>query len=65
MCVYKFGFFIIKMKFLFKAKRRIAEEEKKKQEQEDAKLAERLQADENKRDTHTTTPHLLNTVYLL
>lgn len=42
------------------AKRRLAEEEKRKQEQEDAKLAERLQADENKRDAHTTTPKLLN-----
>ncbi|XP_026737410.1 STAM-binding protein-like A [Trichoplusia ni] len=42
------------------AKRRKAEEERKKQEREDAKLAERLQADENKRDTNPTTPHLLH-----
>ncbi|XP_050669951.1 STAM-binding protein-like A [Leptidea sinapis] len=40
-------------------KRRKAEEAKKKQEQEDAKLAQILQADENKKDGHTT-PHLLH-----
>ncbi|KAJ2951891.1 hypothetical protein O0L34_g4141 [Tuta absoluta] len=40
------------------AKRRQAEEEKRKQEREDAKLAERLQADENK---SATKPHLLHT----
>lgn len=41
-------------------KRQIAEAQKKKQEQADAKLAERLQADENKRDGNSTIPHLLN-----
>ncbi|XP_013200282.2 STAM-binding protein-like A [Amyelois transitella] len=42
-------------------KRRKAEEERKKQERDDAKLAERLQADENRRDGHSTTPHLMHT----
>ncbi|XP_075971464.1 STAM-binding protein-like A [Anticarsia gemmatalis] len=38
-----------------------AEEERKKQEREDAKLAERLQADENKgHDGNTAGPHLLH-----
>lgn len=37
-----------------------AEDERRKQEHDDAKLAERLQADENRRDGHSTTPHLLN-----
>lgn len=46
----------------FKEKRQIAEAQKKKQEQADAKLAERLQADENKRDGNSTIPHLLNNV---
>ncbi|CAH2105418.1 unnamed protein product [Euphydryas editha] len=41
-------------------KRRIAEEARRKQEQDDAKLAQRLQADENRQDGHNTTPHLLN-----
>ncbi|KAM3961012.1 STAM-binding protein-like A [Aphomia sociella] len=41
-------------------KRRKAEEERRKQEHDDAKLAERLQADENRRDGHSTTPHLLH-----
>ncbi|KAJ8733455.1 hypothetical protein PYW08_001753 [Mythimna loreyi] len=41
-------------------KRRAAEEEKRKQERDDAKLAERLQADENKKDANTPTPHLLH-----
>ncbi|XP_047528666.1 STAM-binding protein-like A [Vanessa atalanta] len=41
-------------------KRRIAEEARKKQEQDDAKLAQRLQADENRQDGHPTSPHLLN-----
>lgn len=41
-------------------KRRAAEEERRKQEREDAKLAERLQADENKKDGNATTPHLLH-----
>ncbi|XP_026755509.1 STAM-binding protein-like A [Galleria mellonella] len=41
-------------------KRLKAEEERRKQEHDDAKLAERLQADENRRDGHSTTPHLLN-----
>ncbi|XP_049869647.1 STAM-binding protein-like A [Pectinophora gossypiella] len=40
-------------------KRHLEEEERRKQEREDAKLAQRLQADENKRDG--TTPHLLRT----
>ncbi|XP_045494157.1 STAM-binding protein-like A [Colias croceus] len=43
------------------AKRKIAEEARKKQEQEDAKLAQRLQADENKQDGNATGPHLMNT----
>lgn len=38
------------------------EEARKKQELEDAKLAERLQADENSQDGSTTTPHLLHAV---
>ncbi|XP_050343922.1 STAM-binding protein-like A [Nymphalis io] len=42
------------------AKRRIAEEARRKQEQDDAKLAQRLQADENRQDGHPTSPHLLN-----
>ncbi|KAI8424118.1 hypothetical protein MSG28_002719 [Choristoneura fumiferana] len=42
-------------------KRRIAAEQRRKQEQEDAKLAERLQADEDKQDHHPTTPHLRDT----
>ncbi|KAJ8727420.1 hypothetical protein PYW07_001539 [Mythimna separata] len=41
-------------------KRRAAEEEKRKQERDDAKLAERLQADENKKDGNTPAPHLLH-----
>ncbi|XP_045534941.1 STAM-binding protein-like A [Papilio machaon] len=41
-------------------KRLIMEEARKKQELEDAKLAERLQADENSQDGSTTTPHLLH-----
>ncbi|KAH9634525.1 hypothetical protein HF086_016613 [Spodoptera exigua] len=41
-------------------KRAAAEEERRKQEREDAKLAERLQADENKKDAHTATPHLMH-----
>ncbi|CAH2071649.1 unnamed protein product, partial [Iphiclides podalirius] len=41
-------------------KRLIAEEARKRQEQEDAKLAKRLQADENKQDTNVKTPHLLH-----
>ncbi|KAL4708292.1 hypothetical protein ACJJTC_007698 [Scirpophaga incertulas] len=41
-------------------KKRIAEEARKKQVQEDAKLAERMQADEDRQDQHHTTPHLLN-----
>ncbi|XP_026321988.1 STAM-binding protein-like A [Hyposmocoma kahamanoa] len=43
------------------SKRRAAEEERRKQEQEDAKLAQRLQADENRRDNVTSTPHLKHT----
>ncbi|KAL0832607.1 hypothetical protein ABMA28_000804 [Loxostege sticticalis] len=39
-------------------KRRKMEEERKKQEREDAKLAERLQADEDRRDPHHPRPHL-------
>ncbi|CAH0729293.1 unnamed protein product, partial [Brenthis ino] len=41
-------------------KKRIAEEARRKQEQEDEKLAQRLQADENRQDGHKSTPHLLN-----
>uniref|UniRef100_A0A2A4JEZ5 MPN domain-containing protein n=1 Tax=Heliothis virescens TaxID=7102 RepID=A0A2A4JEZ5_HELVI len=41
-------------------KRAAVEEERKKQEREDAKLAERLQADENKKDAHPGKPHLLH-----
>ncbi|XP_028172849.1 STAM-binding protein-like A isoform X1 [Ostrinia furnacalis] len=41
-------------------KRRKMEEERKKQEREDAKLAERLQADEDRRDTNHPTPHLMH-----
>lgn len=43
-------------------KRLIAEEAKKRQEQEDAKLAERLQADENRQDNNKIAPHLLYSV---
>ncbi|OWR41029.1 amsh [Danaus plexippus plexippus] len=42
------------------AKRKIAEEARRKQEQEDAKVAQRLQADENRQDGHSTTPYLLH-----
>lgn len=38
------------------------EEERKKQEREDAKLAERLQADEDRRDPHHPRPHLTHAV---
>lgn len=47
---------------IFQEKRRIAEEARRKQEQDDAKLAQRLQADENRQDGHNTSPHLLNAV---
>ncbi|XP_072940019.1 STAM-binding protein-like A [Epargyreus clarus] len=40
-------------------KRRIEAEARRKQEQDDAKLAERLQADEDRKDAHPT-PHLLH-----
>ncbi|CAG9795293.1 unnamed protein product [Diatraea saccharalis] len=42
-------------------KQRKAEEERKKQEMEDAKLAQRLQADENRLDGFHPTPHLTHT----
>ena len=47
---------------ILQAKRRISEEARKKQEQEDEKLAQRLQADENRQDGHMSTPHLLHAV---
>ncbi|CAK1545901.1 unnamed protein product [Leptosia nina] len=43
------------------SKRKVQEEARRKQEQEDAKLAQRLQADENRQDGNATTPHLTHT----
>ncbi|XP_053604195.1 STAM-binding protein-like A [Plodia interpunctella] len=40
------------------AKRKKSEEERRRQERDDAKLAERLQADENKSHSHSNKPHL-------